>query len=26
VLPVYLTRNTEGDPVINSMPRQPPKT
>jgi len=25
VLPVYLTRNTEGDPVINSMPRQPPK-
>ncbi|MFJ5255015.1 FecR family protein [Pseudomonas sp. NPDC088414] len=26
VLPVYLTRNTEGDPVINSMPRQPPKS
>ncbi|MCU1770548.1 MULTISPECIES: FecR family protein [Pseudomonas] len=26
VLPVYLTRNTEGDPVINSMPRNPPKT
>lgn len=26
VLPVYLTRNTDGDPVINSMPRQPPKT
>ena len=26
VLPVYLTRNTEGDPVINSIPRQPPKT
>ncbi|MFJ2710686.1 FecR family protein [Pseudomonas sp. NPDC087346] len=25
VLPVYLTRNTEGNPVINSMPRQPPK-
>ena len=26
VLPVYLTRNNEGDPVINSIPRQPPKT
>ncbi|HGM5552224.1 TPA: FecR domain-containing protein [Pseudomonas putida] len=26
VLPVYLTRNTDGDPVINSMPRQPPKS
>lgn len=25
VLPVYLTRNKEGSPVINSMPQQPPK-
>ena len=26
VLPVYLTRNKEGNPVINSMPQQPPKS
>ena len=26
VLPVYLTRNHEGNPVINSMPQQPPKS
>ncbi|WP_339495660.1 FecR family protein [Pseudomonas sp. RA_105y_Pfl2_P56] len=26
VLPVYLTRNKEGNPVINSMPKQPPKS
>lgn len=26
VLPVYLTRNAEGNPVINSLPKQPPKT
>ncbi|MFJ2486595.1 FecR family protein [Pseudomonas sp. NPDC087639] len=25
VLPVYLTRNKEGNPVINPMPQQPPK-
>jgi transmembrane sensor len=25
VLPVYLTRNAEGNPVINSIPKQPPK-
>ncbi|WP_064118223.1 FecR family protein [Pseudomonas fluorescens] len=26
VLPVYLTRNKEGNPVINSLPQQPPKS
>lgn len=26
VLPVYLTRNKEGNPVINSMPQQPSKS
>lgn len=26
VLPVYLTRNKEGNPVLNSIPRQPPKS
>jgi transmembrane sensor len=26
VLPVYLTRNKEGNPVINPMPKQPPKS
>ncbi|WP_085586056.1 MULTISPECIES: FecR family protein [unclassified Pseudomonas] len=26
VLPVYLTRNQDGNPVINSMPQQPPKS
>jgi transmembrane sensor len=26
VLPVYLTRNKEGNPVLNSMPQQPPKS
>lgn len=26
VLPVYLTRNKEGNPVINSMPQRPPKS
>ena len=26
VLPVYLTRNKEGNPVINPMPQQPPKS
>ncbi|WP_285415456.1 FecR family protein [Pseudomonas sp. efr-133-TYG-5] len=26
VLPVYLTRNNEGDPVINPLPQQPPKS
>ncbi|MDI2589934.1 FecR family protein [Pseudomonas sp. 681] len=26
VLPVYLTRNQDGNPVINSMPLQPPKS
>ena len=26
VLPVYLTRNKQGNPVINSMPQQPPKS
>lgn len=26
VLPVYLTRNAEGNPVINSMPKHLPKT
>ncbi|MGR4043453.1 FecR family protein [Pseudomonas sp. JDS08PS003] len=26
VLPVYLTRNREGNPVINSLPQSPPKS
>ncbi|MCU1761844.1 FecR family protein [Pseudomonas sp. 14P_8.1_Bac3] len=26
VLPVYLTRNKDGNPVLNSMPQQPPKS
>lgn len=26
VLPVYLTRNKEGNPVLNSIPQQPPKS
>lgn len=26
VLPVYLTRNKDGNPVLNSIPRQPPKS
>jgi transmembrane sensor len=26
VLPVYLSRNKEGNPVINSIPQQPPKS
>lgn len=26
VLPVYLTRNKQGNPVINSIPQQPPKS
>jgi transmembrane sensor len=26
VLPVYLTRNKEGNPVLNSIPMQPPKS
>jgi len=26
VLPVYLTRNAEGNPVINSIPKHPPKS
>ncbi|MGH8389559.1 MAG: FecR family protein [Pseudomonas sp.] len=26
VLPVYLTRNKEGNPVLNSIPKQPPKS
>ncbi|MFJ4196179.1 FecR family protein [Pseudomonas sp. NPDC089534] len=26
VLPVYLTRNKDGNPVINSLPQQPPKS
>jgi transmembrane sensor len=26
VLPVYLTRNKEGNPVLNSIPVQPPKS
>ena len=26
VLPVYLTRNRDGNPVLNSMPQQPPKS
>ncbi len=26
VLPIYLTRNKEGNPVINPMPKQPPKS
>ena len=25
VLPVFLTRNKDGNPVINPMPQQPPK-
>lgn len=26
VLPVYLTRNKDGNPVLNSMPQQPPRS
>lgn len=26
VLPVYLTRNKDGNPVLNSIPQQPPKS
>ncbi|MHC8354398.1 FecR family protein [Pseudomonas sp. LB3P81] len=26
VLPVYLTRNKDGNPVLNAIPRQPPKS
>ncbi|MNI78349.1 hypothetical protein D3C73_1347180 [compost metagenome] len=26
VLPVYLTRNKDGNPILNAIPQQPPKS